>query len=318
MTKHKSYARPAMTAIAAVLAFSSTPLFAQDAAPVDAPSPVSISSTPAPAAPAAPEVTAPAVDAPDTPETAITAAPTPTGSMTADETTTRAAPRVKATPKPAKVSVSKAPATKSIEPTTSATSKAEVLLDKQVALTAAPPVAASAAVAPAVPVEAKAAEPVTKAETPNDALPIAAGAGAAILALAGAGIALRRRRHDEDGDEALVAADTDYVEPIPVAAVQPAVIAVTPKAYVPTIDPGDHSLRVAAAHAGPSEDNPSLSLKKRVKRAHALDLMEKNGHIVPPPARSMAQPTKASVSTWAAPAKGLMFGQPRMTPAFSN
>ena len=99
----------------------------------------------------------------------------------------------------------------------------------------------------------------------------------------------------------------------------PAIVAMTtlPAAF----DASDRSPRIQAAYAGPSEDNPSLSLRKRLKRATALDQMERNGHIVPPPAKTARSETpKPKVSTWANPAPGgLMFGRddPALRPAFT-
>jgi len=107
-------------------------------------------------------------------------------------------------------------------------------------------------------------------------LPIAAGVGLGLLALIGAAVVLRRRRLRRE--EELAAADE--VDPEYESAVQPLAAKPVSAAAVaesastgPCADaaPGSH---VEAACDGPTADNPSLSIKKRLKRAQFFDQRE--------------------------------------------
>jgi hypothetical protein len=116
-------------------------------------------------------------------------------------------------------------------------------------------------------------------------LPTAGAVGLGLLALIGAGVLLRRRKLRRD--EEFAAADEvepEYDAPAradPLFAEQPsAPMAAAPVATVaepalagPCADaaPGSH---VEAACEGPTEDNPSLSIKKRIKRAQFFDQRE--------------------------------------------
>jgi hypothetical protein len=123
-------------------------------------------------------------------------------------------------------------------------------------------------------------------------LPIAVAVGLVLLALIGLGVAMRRRklRREEEwaaidqvepGYDAPAEADPLIAEPpseplaaAPVAAAPVAAAAVAEPAMAgPCADaaPGSH---VEAACEGPTEDNPSLSIKKRLKRAHFFDQRE--------------------------------------------
>lgn len=141
---------------------------------------------------------------------------------------------------------------------------------------------------PVVAETAIAAPPVAPAPVeaglPDEALPIA-GAGLGALILAAAAMALRRRRRVTAAEE------TRYDEPAfatPVASTPISARGETPimawdkpaaltapvgDGEVPAgINPSSHA---AAAYRGPSADNPSLSLKKRLKRAAFFDQREK-------------------------------------------
>ncbi len=127
-------------------------------------------------------------------------------------------------------------------------------------------------------------------------MPIAGAAGLGLLALLGAGAFMRRRkRHEADEYETV-----DYVEPAFAAApvraepvqaraprrlepelssafnwAPPAMTAApthNPPKAVGSTKVGRH---VEAAYAGPSADNPSLSLKTRIKRAAFFDQRER-------------------------------------------
>ena len=141
------------------------------------------------------------------------------------------------------------------------------------------------------------------AEKPKieEALPVAGGAGAVILALAGAGMAVRRRKRREEDelelDRQAYAENTDAAwEPIadeePAPAWSEPVIeskpVVAPAAMQPTeisddFDTSGFGRHVKAAYEGPTPENPSLSLRKRLKIAGELDRREKASGIAPKP-----------------------------------
>jgi hypothetical protein len=170
-------------------------------------------------------------------------------------------------------------------------------------------------------VAAPKADPAPVADQPvldSDMLPVAGAAGLGVLALAGAGIALgrRKRRKQEERDEQAnyvepVASEPSFVRPAtPVAA--PAVAAAT--IAPPSFDaPAGSSPRTVAAYKGPTEDNPSLSLKKRLKRARAMDQMERNGTLPPDLFPKTGKTGTAFVDT---KVPAFRFGQPARLPAF--
>ena len=111
------------------------------------------------------------------------------------------------------------------------------------------------------------------------------GGALALLALGAGAVAVTRRRHDKDEvieerttDESMVAAPP---EPAPIAEEQPAIIA--PSAFAwgnaqpadPMVEHREGETWVERAHRGPTPDNPSLSLRKRLKRAAFFDAREK-------------------------------------------
>ena len=131
-------------------------------------------------------------------------------------------------------------------------------------------------------------------------LPIAAGGALALLALGGTALAVtrRRRRHEEEDawvDEEPVA---PVVEPAPVAqhdpisAEQPLIVA--PSAFAwgdrpvsgdavsagePLVDQDDRlpgETWIQRAHRGPTANNPSVSLRNRLKRAAFFDQRDRD------------------------------------------
>lgn len=287
-------ARPRLTAIAAVLALSSTPLFAQE---ID----------PAAASPATEAVTPPATDPVPTATASDPLAPV------AAETTT-AAPRAAAT------RTARAPARRAATATTQPARPSAAPAAPETAGTTAP--AATPPVAP-VPAEALAANPMTPDVAPpqngeaavdmDQALPIAGAAGLALVGLAGLGLAMRRRRRRaSDADEGLSYSEAHmWHEPTlarAVPAAGPATAAAmqlhddgvragnvtasaggwtTPSAFswgaAPAMpaaaamaaDRRRSESRIDAAMRGPTPDNPSLSLKKRLRRAAFFDQRER-------------------------------------------
>jgi hypothetical protein len=278
MTQHYQTLRPAMTAIAAVLALSSTASFAQVA---ENPAPV-VETSPAPD-PLSPEAST------------TTATPEPVASETTAAPAPAARPKAKASRPAARVTPAR---TSSVTRTRAAT---------PVPVEAAPP-AAPAPVDPLlVPPEMAAPAPVAAPVEPipeaapaaidqaaiEEALPYAGAAGLGLLMLAGTGIAMRRRRRRrEDAIEDakwqhIVAQPEGAFEsdptPAPAAAIAPAPTFVrTPKpvaaapatgaSQVPDgFDTSRFGPNVQAAYAGPSPENPSASLKRRITVGHFLD-----------------------------------------------
>jgi resuscitation-promoting factor RpfA len=138
----------------------------------------------------------------------------------------------------------------------------------------------------------------------DEALPIAGGVLAA-LALAGGALAFagRKRRYREEyrANEAAPAAMT--VEPEPLTRntpinpqgtryAVPAPAAETAATALPAgFDLSRYGRHVQAAYRGPTADNPSLSLRTRLKRARFYDQRERMGSaIATPPAAPQARP----------------------------
>lgn len=308
MTQHLEQTRKAMTAIAAVLAFSSTPLLAQD------------TGTPAPIVDPAPEPVAPAAD-PLAPE------PAP-----AEPTTTATKDTVPAKPKAASTVRRSTSATRSVTRSTART--APVAPATAPTTTVAVPVAADPAAQvaagtvpvapgpmPVAPVD-QAAEQAAPAATidPEEALPIAGGAALGLILLGGAAAMRRRKRRQEDeADEAakmafIEAAEAEHGEH-PAPANEPAFVrAAEPKhdpvpakaqiADVPTtelpegFDLSRFGRHVQAAYRGPTEDNPSLSLKHRLRRASFLDQQEKRAIVEASAMPAPAMETAPAQSSW--------------------
>jgi len=276
MTYHNAKIRSAMTAIAAVLALSSTPLFAQDAlAPDPAPETVSGPVTPAPD-PMAPEPTAP-----EAPAAAETANPPAKASKPVAK-----AKVVAAQP----VTITRTTVTRSSTSTTTAP-----------ASTAAP-AATEAIEGPVTPPVEAAPEPSQEPADPAsldeaqqlDTMLEVGGAGLLALLLGGMALRSRRRRKEEERVEE---AKWAYIEaspeadpeidrepafvrtPIPMHDPFPAASAASAPAPVTRLPSGFDLSRfgphVQAAYRGPTPDNPSLSLRYRLRRASALDQQER-------------------------------------------
>ena len=130
----------------------------------------------------------------------------------------------------------------------------------------------------------------------NEALPIAGAGAVGLLALAGAGLALRRRRRrreEIEAEEQWAAAEAERSTAAePAAASEPArapafaaptaaatAAPMDEKAPVTALPAGFDLSRfgphVQAAYRGPTPDNPSLSLRYRLRRAGALDQRER-------------------------------------------
>jgi len=271
MTHRTSKIRPATTAIAAVLALSSTQLLAQTAP--DAVQPVTV----------APVTTvmdsAPVVTTPSEPLTTSTSDPlAPSAKSTATKSTKSATThRTASVVRPAKAAppVAQAPVAAPVAAPVETVEAAPIMV------TAAPAAPAVAAVA---------TPPAQNASVSSSGmLPIAGAAGLGFLGILGVGLAMRRRKRrneeefaaaeqDELAVEAPAQTDPLFDEPAfaprtadPALALGAAAApAETPSDCVDAA-PGSH---VEAACEGPTADNPSLSIKKRLKRAHFFDQRE--------------------------------------------
>jgi len=172
--------------------------------------------------------------------------------------------------------------------------------------------------APAVkPMPVETQKSVTQTDGGDEILPIA-GAGLAILALAGGALALGRRRRDADAEERLLAPRTEnaprepgYVAPIATSAAPilardsraDSFIADAPVTAVPAgFDLSRFGRHTRAAYQGPTANNPSHSLKRRLKRASFFDQREREGLATEsaapsasaPPVREMARAAQGS------------------------
>jgi hypothetical protein len=333
MTKNINPLRPGLTAIAAVLAMSSTAAFAQ-AVDTSANAPATI--TP-PAAPPATQASAPTLDlappaaastmapadpvassAPASMNSDGAASPAPAPMATASHPVIHTEPAADSAstadasvPKAAKIAHVRANA--KVAAADSASTKAPVTPALETAPTPPTPVAgtlspSTAAPLPAEPTVTPAATPapapvasVSRGDVSDDTLEIAGIGGIAVLALAGGAFALYRRKRDDE-EEVYETAPVE-MEPAPVVA--PAVAATAMPSVAPVAVRGESKLpagfdvsrfgpRVQAAYRGPTADNPSLSLKTRLKRAHFYDMRERRAAEVSQPAA--ATPQAAPVS----------------------
>jgi hypothetical protein len=301
MTYNIAKHRSATTAIAAALALSSTPLAAQDTSvPDPAPETVSEPVTAAPD-PLAPEPTAPE----------------------ATPVTETASPPVKAS-KPA----GKAKVVARQSATTTRTSATR----SSAATTAAPVAVATPATPPAEAVEAPVAPPVEATPVPApapadtasldeaqqmDTMLEVGGAGLLALLLGGMALRSRKRRKEEERIEeakwayietrsepeaevarepAFVRSPTPMHDPVPATT---AALAGVPATKLPKgFDLSRFGPHVQAAYRGPTPDNPSLSLRYRLRRASALDQQERRAASEAAPRRTAQAPAKPA---WAQP-----------------
>ncbi len=284
MTKKLPLLRPATSAMAAFLVLSTPAAFAQTAPaettpPAMAPEPVAppVVMVPPVAAPA-PQTTQPATTAP----APVIRVPLDVAPPATETTPKVAEPQAEAAPAPRAERQAKAapaertrepaaaPASPATEPAAPATAAASMLAEDS-ALT--PPLAAPVA-EPADPVVAQ------RADAGGDAFPWEIAGGAAALLLAGgAAFALMRRRRTDGVAEETRYEDGPVADPAPEAHRAPVITAPPAKprstpafATAPHGSMGRHE---ALAMAGPSEDNPFLTLKKRLKRARFYDRRER-------------------------------------------
>jgi hypothetical protein len=146
---------------------------------------------------------------------------------------------------------------------------------------------------------AKPATPPSKKIGPVDERTAEIGGGAIVLlALGGTALAMRNRRRRREDEEAWNYGSQELTldEPAPaanpVAEEQPAIVAPSPSAFAWGNEPAESASSdceeletwMERAKCGPTEDNPSMSMKKRVKRAAFFEQRERDvaeGEAVP-------------------------------------
>lgn len=304
MSNTLSPLRPAMTAIAAVMALSSTPLLAQTAGTADqaapvvvAPPPPTVTAPPVAAQTAAPETTPAPAPVSETPAPAPASAMKTVGTPVvhdADVTTsapaesakvaapTRAAPAKRFSTAP--VARTSAPvATASVTPAKAPA--APVPLPAPVAKNVPTAAETAAATPPAAAAPAVTAQTHQVSTSQDETLPIAGGIALIVIALGGGVYALSRRRRDEDElvlgtapAETVVVPEAEPVMAAPMAAATPMpapVVGTMPRTLPNGFDISRFGRHTQAAYLGPTPDNPSYSLKRRLKRASFFDQRER-------------------------------------------
>lgn len=319
MTYATHMIRPGMTAIAAVLALSATPLLAQEVetAPVviAPPPPAATAPTPAPTVQATTPTPVAATPSVTSTTTTTEAAPTPARRAATRTTSTRTTATRTATPRAAT-----GPTLVSMSEPTAAAPAADVT---PVDATPIPPLPVETVAAPAP-------APVAEASPYEDALPVAGGL--ALLALAGGAHAMRRRKTSEEFEPALETQESERMIPAepamapayvaPLAARPPRARPTPRHDHVPSPigngalpeNPELYGRHVQAAYGGPTPENPSLSLHKRLKRARFFDQRARQAAagmatpMVPEPVLAtaaatprQAMPQMAGTSGWAVP-----------------
>jgi len=266
MSNSRNWLHPGMTAIAAVLATSSTPLLAQSADAPGAALPAPVLMTPLP-------VTAVPTPPPDAPAVAVTvpqisAAP---GTEPGVSSTAIVANRsVAAAPEPA------IPAVQPRKQVVRTSVRVEAARAARAAHPSTPPAPVVHPAPPAAAPVAKTPAPVigqtsvTRSEATDDMLPTAGAAALTLLAIGGGAVAFSRRRKRDDDEDILIDAPVAPAEPFRPER-SPAPAGDLPAAF----DLSRFGRHTQAAYRGPSKENPSLSLKRRLKRASFFDQRER-------------------------------------------
>ena len=300
MTKHKLQARLGATAIAAALALSSTPLLAQQATPdttQTAPSTAPATDS-APATDTVPTVAVPAV----TTTTSDTSAPATTSTTTTTRTTVHHT--VASTARPAAATTVATHHVAAAAPVAAAPAAAPVATVPATTTAPAPPAGPPPLAQIAGPPPAAANN---NQQTQSDRTSEIVGAAIfALIVLGAIAYALSRRRRTRETvyEEQAYEPEASYeeAEPVharaPIAEEQPAIVAPETSAFAwgnrpqagtletpaaakaeadePMTLPSGFDLsrfgpHVRAAYRGPTPDNPSLSLRNRLRRAAAMD-----------------------------------------------
>jgi hypothetical protein len=185
----------------------------------------------------------------------------------------------------------------------------------------------------AMPVDETAAE--TTAAPANDALPIAGAAGLGLLALGGIGMAIGRRRQRKEelahqrANREYLASHPDTPEahaPAMAGGAPGTALKDVPRTKLPAgFDLSRFGPHVRAAFMGPTRDNPSLSMKHRLRRAAAMDQQARQHGDAPTEAveATAPRPDQARKPMWnVAPNDGFMLrrtpGKQPSKPAFHH
>jgi hypothetical protein len=321
MTQQHTPLRSSLTAIAAVLALSSTAAFAQSAdqaapdtsAPaIAAPPPPVVSAAPATVEPAIAEPTTSLTAAPVEPSAPVAATPS-VAPMATRSTPVIHTPDADASAK-ASQPVKHAAAVTHVATTTRSTvstTKSTTPTPAPVVQKAAPAPVADPTPAPALaPAAATTATTRTNVESENDQMLEVGGAlGLGVIVLgAGAFLLGRRRRREEDEEDLILATEPTegtIVTPVTSPTYAAATEAVTATPVLARTEDGDEQMTLAngfdlspfgrhvrAAYRGPTEDNPSHSLRKRLAHARFFDLRERQaierGELVAPEPQPIA------------------------------
>jgi hypothetical protein len=259
-----------MTAIAAVIALYSTPLLAQAA------DGTATQAAPIVIAPPAPDISS--VSVPDAASAPVDAAPV-MRTMSTPVEHTEATPSDRQ-PEPVHATsrissnhaAARAPAKQAAGDVVPADAQRA---GTQVPATPAPASAVAAPIA-ALPPVATVNRASHLQSVDDEALPIAGAIGLGLIAVGGAAFALRRRRREDRNDEFLVEQES---MPAPVFAAAPVAVAAPAvrkaKALPGGFDASRFGRHTQAAYAGPTADNPFLSLRRRLSRASFLDQRER-------------------------------------------
>jgi len=302
MTYNQAKHCSAMTAIAAVLALSSAPLLAQEAGVPDS----------------APETTEPVTAAPDplAAEPAAPEVPAPTDTASQPAKTSKPVAKTKAAARQS-TQATRTSLARSSTATTAPAPIASPTAGESIDATVAPPVEAAPA-----PAQSAAETGALDQAQQMDMMLEAAGAGLVALLAGGVALRSRKRRKEEERIEeakwAIIEALPDPETQVerepafarPAALVHDAVPATpatgaartgAPVTRLPNgFDLSRFGPHVQAAYRGPTPDNPSLSLKYRLRRAGALDQQARqaaNQAATRPAAQAPARPA------WAQPAQ---------------
>ncbi|PKP87233.1 MAG: hypothetical protein CVT78_08890 [Alphaproteobacteria bacterium HGW-Alphaproteobacteria-17] len=293
MMKNIALPRPASSAIAAFLVLSTPAAFAQEAPTITMTPPVAAPTTPAPTPETPPTVAEPVTPAPVMAPQTATPAPAPVIRVPLDlpqaETTAAPSAAERAETAPPVARTARAPSRPATTAPAATASTPVVAPDEATDAASAMEIAPVAAdtVVPTTDVVADSSPvPAEAAATAGDFPWEIVGGIAALLGLGGAGLMMARRRRSrpvenyaavDRPETAATRVDTSGNADVTPAFTAPAPAPISPRstpafAAAPHGSMGRHE---AMAIAGPTADNPFLTLSKRLKRARFYDRQER-------------------------------------------